>query len=432
MDSGVSLQQAARLTSGAGRSTLSPLAYPYRVTGPLDLTALHDALREVVQRHTSLRTVFPEDEQGRIRVVEAKDADVPMTVENTGPLTDEEVYDFVGRQLDAGVDVRHGPMLRASALTISPENHIVVFVVDHVAYDGVSHARVQTELAKLYQARISGHPDWRTAAGPVPAPYEEFCQEQRTAIEGAWGERCRRYWYGQFAAFDHYPPGGRAPTTDGPVPVAPPPLPDMVRRVVHQVPPERLAAVRAAARAAAATPFSAWATLLLQTMDRLGAPVRGLVTDVSGRIWPSYGSTVGLFAHGLPIYANVPHTMPAEQAIAAVYGNLEAAVQHALPLRELSRDWLAESGRTDGVVDRRPFIHFLDETIWRFDRTFGPVRFEYFESHGPFAARSGGAAMLGVKLEQAGRDVYLTLQADARVNDHAMMKEIASQLIGIT
>ncbi|MFJ4689445.1 condensation domain-containing protein [Streptomyces sp. NPDC088789] len=427
MRSQVSLQQASRLANSGGQAVITPLALPYRATGPLNLVALQDALREVVRRHSSLRTVFPD---GRAQIIDASDADVPLTVRQTGPLSDEALHAWVMQELQTGVDMRVGPAMRASVATITPETHVVILVVDHVVYDGISNSRVQSELARLYEARIADRPDWTSVAGPVPATYEVFCQDQHNAFHGSWGQQCRDYWYEQFDRFDHYPPAGQVPAGATAILQAPSPTADTVRKIVRRVSPEQLAIIRKTARLASASPFSVWVARLLQGMDRVGSPTHGLVTDIHGRVWPAYTSTVGLFAHGLPIYAHTPAATPLPEAIAAVHDSLQEATRYALPLRELSRAWLADTGQRDGVVDRRPFIHFLDESSWRFDRTLGPVRLEYFEPHGLFEPRHSGPAMLRVKLERYADDVYLTIQFDVRVNDQEGMEDIAAWLVG--
>jgi hypothetical protein len=427
----VSLQQASRLVTAAGQVSPSTLAYPYHVSGPLDVPALRDAMREVVRRHAILRTIFPDGPTPEARVIEAEDVEVPLTVLPVGSLHREDIYDYIAAETKKGVNIRTGPTFRGVVLAMAPERHVVVFIVDHIIYDGVTNSRVQTELAALYAARVSGRPEWTRFAGELPPTYEEFCAEQVRQLNGAWGEQARDFWSEQFSVFGHYPPICRA--SESPDVPDKAPATDLTKfhRVVRPVPPQISARVRQSARRASATPFAAWIAHILQVMDRLGVPVRGLVTDVSGRIWPGYDTTVGLFSHGFPVYADIPARMPEEKAVATIFDSLEAASRWAMPLRQLSRDWVTKHADSEMVVRGRPFLHFLDETIWRFNRSFGNVRFTYFESHGPFAHRLVGTEMFDIKLEPLERDLYLTIQADTRVNDPAMMEAVADQLLQV-
>jgi amino acid adenylation domain-containing protein len=131
----------------------------WRFSGELDDVALHRALRDVVLRHGSLRTVFPEiDGQPEQRV---------RALAELGPLlrctdiTDEEVAaaeeQTVARAFNLGQDIP----LRAELLRTRPHEGLLILVVHHVAFDGWSESIFCRDLSLAYAARAAGGaPEW--------------------------------------------------------------------------------------------------------------------------------------------------------------------------------------------------------------------------------------------------------------------------------
>ena len=129
-----------------------------RIRGILDVDALERALREVVRRHTALRTTF------------AADAGTPFQVVSDEPRFDFEQRDLTRRgrsrsgrtqAVDTFVstpfDLERGPLVRALLLRIAESDHVLELVFDHIICDGWSHVVIFDELAKLYDGLPPGH-----------------------------------------------------------------------------------------------------------------------------------------------------------------------------------------------------------------------------------------------------------------------------------
>ncbi|MDH6279131.1 non-ribosomal peptide synthetase [Prescottella agglutinans] len=156
-----------------------PLAM--QLTGALDTEALRAALRDVLVRHESLRTYYPEDAAGprqMILPVERVDVDVePVVVENEGDLH-AQVTDMLGR----GFDVTAGVPLRAALFRLSDEVHVFAFVAHHISADGVSMAPMARDLMTAYAARSQGQvPQWT----PLAVQYADYSLWQHDVLGSA-------------------------------------------------------------------------------------------------------------------------------------------------------------------------------------------------------------------------------------------------------
>ncbi|WP_149549637.1 non-ribosomal peptide synthetase [Streptomyces marokkonensis] len=154
-----------------------PLAV--RLTGTLDVPALRSALRDVVGRHESLRTVFPDvDGQPWQRVVPLAEADLPLEVVE---VTEEGLRAALGSAASAGFDLAVDLPVRASLFRVSETEHVLCVVVHHIAGDGWSQAPLARDLGLAYRARLAGAaPEWE----PLPVQYADYALWQRDVLGG--------------------------------------------------------------------------------------------------------------------------------------------------------------------------------------------------------------------------------------------------------
>ncbi|MFJ2116794.1 condensation domain-containing protein, partial [Streptomyces sp. NPDC087850] len=135
-----------------------PLAL--RLTGELDRAALEAALGDVVARHESLRTVFPDIDGTPYQHVLPVDGTTRIDL----PLTEVAVADVEDALADAArhpFDMSVELPIRAKLLRTGPEEFVLMLVVHHVAGDGWSLRPLATELTTAYEARCAGTaPQW--------------------------------------------------------------------------------------------------------------------------------------------------------------------------------------------------------------------------------------------------------------------------------
>ncbi|BFV59623.1 hypothetical protein KCMC57_up47270 [Kitasatospora sp. CMC57] len=155
-----------RLHGAAGHYNM-PMAY--RLGGPLDLTALRLALGDLVARHESLRTAYP-DWDGRPQqiVLEPEEAPVELPVDAT---TEAQLPGALSAAAGYPFDLTVETPLRARLFRLAPQEHVLLLTVHHIACDGWSLLPLQSDLASAYAARHLGlEPSW---AG-LPVQYVDY------------------------------------------------------------------------------------------------------------------------------------------------------------------------------------------------------------------------------------------------------------------
>ncbi|MFG3044995.1 amino acid adenylation domain-containing protein [Streptomyces sp. NPDC048241] len=134
-----------------------------RLDGPLDAEALESALADVVGRHESLRTVFPDtDGVPRQLILDAGAADLDLTPRDTDPGRLDEV---LATEVAHTFDVSAEAPVRARLVRLGAEAHVLVLVLHHIAGDGSSLAPLARDLGEAYRARLAHEePGWTDLA----------------------------------------------------------------------------------------------------------------------------------------------------------------------------------------------------------------------------------------------------------------------------
>ncbi|MBD0423927.1 amino acid adenylation domain-containing protein, partial [Streptomyces sp. TRM S81-3] len=304
------------------------------LTGPLDRDALTAALRDVLERHEALRTVFPAEEGEPYQRVLAMDEldweptvtgvvradgtyarlrdleDLPTTMPGSTDADDDTDEDAAGpadlaaevvraarHPFDLAVEVP----VRAWLFAVSPEEHVLVLVVHHIAADGWSMTPLLRDVSVAYGARVGGVvPGWAA----LPVQYADYAVWQREFLgspddPGSVMSRQVEYWRGVLAG---------APEELG--------LPfDRVRPVVASHRGHSAGFVVAGdvhgrlvevARAEGVTVFMVLHAALAVVLSRLGAGSDIVVgSAVAGRTDEALDDLVGCFVNTLVMRTNV-------------------------------------------------------------------------------------------------------------------------------
>ncbi len=163
-----------RLNPGSAANNI-PVAI--RLSGSLDVDALQAAVSDVVARHESLRTVYPEvDGVGFQKVLGADDAVVEVRVE------DVSADDAPGRVVEAvttGFDVTLQVPVRVRLLRVAPQEHVLVVVIHHISGDGFSMGPLTRDVVTAYAARAAGAaPGWSA----LEVQYADYSIWQREVL----------------------------------------------------------------------------------------------------------------------------------------------------------------------------------------------------------------------------------------------------------
>jgi amino acid adenylation domain-containing protein len=162
----------ARLEQRGGTYTI-PIVI--RLDGALDTEALWSAIADVVARHETLRTVFPETAGTPTqRILESYVPDLPIV-----DTTPDEVDARLSEAASVPFDLASEPPVRTHLFRVAPERHALLLAVHHIAGDGWSLAPLARDLSAAYAARSTGEaPQWT----PLPVQYADYTLWQQEVL----------------------------------------------------------------------------------------------------------------------------------------------------------------------------------------------------------------------------------------------------------
>ncbi|MFB9569689.1 amino acid adenylation domain-containing protein, partial [Saccharopolyspora hordei] len=261
-----------------------------RLEGPLERSALRQAVQDVADRHETLRTVFPEDD-GRPR---PELADVAVDVEFLDVDEDRLEQELV-RQARHAFDLRTEVPFRVRVLSPGPGRHVVLLLVHHIAADGWSERPLVRDLADAYRARLVGEaPQWAA----LPTDYVAAMRGREAALGSADEadsalSRQLAFWVDQLAGL---PELVELPT-DRPRPAVATHRGDVLRVRLDAELHQRLAEL---AKATGTSTFMVVQAGLAALMTRLGSGEDvPLGTPVAGRDSSDVDDVVGYFVNTL-------------------------------------------------------------------------------------------------------------------------------------
>jgi amino acid adenylation domain-containing protein len=159
-----------------------------RLHGHLNNGLLEQAFKGIVDRHEALRTVFKEEEGIAYQEILSSDAwRLEFTV-----LSDDEklINDFIASELNKPFDLSADFMLRVHVARLSEVEHILVFVMHHIASDGWSSSILVKELIELHQALKEGRQSNLT---PLPVQYADYALWQKNHLDKVIDKKLA-YW----------------------------------------------------------------------------------------------------------------------------------------------------------------------------------------------------------------------------------------------
>jgi amino acid adenylation domain-containing protein len=165
-----------------------PGAYVFE--GHLDRDALANAFGLLIARHESLRTVFRQDEQGRVRqfIQLPHDTGFAIDQQDLRISTALEIKQKVQADFIAPFDLANGPLLRASLYRVADDRWVFSYVMHHIISDGWSMGILIKELLQYYKGVAQ--------PGPLHLQYKDYAAWQQLQLAGETPHKA--YWLKQF------------------------------------------------------------------------------------------------------------------------------------------------------------------------------------------------------------------------------------------
>ncbi|MCO6452808.1 MAG: amino acid adenylation domain-containing protein [Caldilineales bacterium] len=169
-----------------------------RLIGPLDVRALRWSLDEIIRRHEILRTVYLEQNGQIVQIVQpARPIDLEFhDISRLDSEAQQEQINLVATQrAHLVLDLTNGPLGVASLLEIGPEEHVLLFLIHHIAFDGWSEGVFIRELAALYDRFLLNTP----ALPELTLQFRDYAAWQRERFDQEESARDLTYWTDKLA-----------------------------------------------------------------------------------------------------------------------------------------------------------------------------------------------------------------------------------------
>src|SRR5215212_7295229 len=170
-----------------------------RLSGPLQVDALERALNEVIRRHEVLRTSFAVADGAPVQII-SKAQTVDLGLIDLSDLPEHERNDSVSRlSAEEGLrpfNLSEGRLLRVGVIRLSPEEHVLLLTMHHIASDGWSMGVLVHEVSTLYEAFSASQP---SPLEELKIQYVDFAYWQRQWLRGDVLDTQLNYWRKQLA-----------------------------------------------------------------------------------------------------------------------------------------------------------------------------------------------------------------------------------------
>ena len=308
-----------------GPSPVYNMAVALRLRGRLDADALCAALADVVGRHESLRTVFPDTDGVPFQeVVPAERTDFGWdVVDATGwpaARLAEAIEEPAGHTFDLAAEIP----LRARLFRVADDEHVLAAAVHHIVADGWSINPLVRDLGVAYADRCAGRsPEW----APLPVQYVDYTLWQRARFGDLDDSESLiaaqvAYWHDALAGM----PERLQLPTDRPYP----PVADQCgANVAVDWPPELQQRVREVAGEHSVTSFMVIQAALAVLLSRLSASSDVAVGfPIAGRSDPALDELVGFFVNTLVLRVDLAGDPTVAELLARVRQRSLAAYEH--------------------------------------------------------------------------------------------------------
>ncbi|MFI7011779.1 amino acid adenylation domain-containing protein [Streptomyces sp. NPDC050145] len=265
-----------------------------RLTGTLDAEALEAALSDVTARHETLRTVFPENEDGgpRQHILAPDEARPVLHLRDT---TEDGLAAELAAAARHSFDLTTDLPLRTVLFRVGEREHVLLLLLHHIAGDGWSLAPLTRDLVTAYDARRAGRAPEYT---PLPVQYADYTLWQHEVLgdetdPASTVARQSAYWKEALAAL----PDELQLPADRPRPVVPAHRGEAVFRTLDPALHRQLLDL---ARSSGASLFMVLQAALSAVLTRHGAGTDIPVgSPIAGRTDDALDDLVGFFVNTL-------------------------------------------------------------------------------------------------------------------------------------
>lgn len=291
----------------------TPVAF--QLNGRVDVKRLENCIKQIINRHDSLRMSFHSDTTPVIKIQEA----INFTLECL-QCAESELKERL-RQLVQPFELDAAPLFRIKLLQVTDNNYILFADFHHIIMDGLSVYNFLEELLSLYTDQ--GVP-------ALPVQYKDFISWEKGFLQSEKLKEQENYWRNLLQ--------GELPLLEIPAALQRPPVFNTAgEKITFDLSVETTARLKAIARENECTLHALLFTIYYLLLSKYtGQDDLVIGIPVAGRRHPDLQHMLGMFVNNLPIRTSIQDNMPFTQLLATVRdGLLDAFHNQDYPFNEL-------------------------------------------------------------------------------------------------
>nr|QEO74876.1 AMP-dependent synthetase and ligase [uncultured bacterium] len=182
---------------------LAPESAAYNISGSvrirskLEIASLKRAFQTLVDRHQSLRSIFPKVDGKPVQRV-YQHREVSFEQYDASGWSDTQLSTRLSAEAHKAFNVEQGPLFRVCLFTRRDEEEgaVLLLVAHHIIIDLWSLAILLYELGQVYSAETGGT---HAHLAPLKINYADYVRWEAELLEGSEGERMWEYWREQLS-----------------------------------------------------------------------------------------------------------------------------------------------------------------------------------------------------------------------------------------
>ncbi|MDE2125808.1 MAG: amino acid adenylation domain-containing protein [Armatimonadetes bacterium] len=366
-----------------GGAYLQPL--DIRLSGPLEVAALEEALNGLRRRHEMLRScVLAVD--GEPRLVPDGIAMLGLPVDDLSHLDsaarDNECNRIVAEVAATPFELESGPLVRWRLIRLTPDEHRLVLCAHHLVLDAHAFGMLWHDLGELYSLTTAGETPELEAA----RPFSQWVTASQRHTDPARQNRTMAEWRRQLE--------DRLEPCDMPADFARPATFRYEGAVLRQaLEPAVGDQLERFCREQGVTPYIAGMAAMFAVMRRcLDRDALTIGTPLANRDMPGADTAFGYVTNTLPVSVDVPATMD----FRGLVGKVHAALRFAVERQDVPLEELVAALPLPRDASRSPLFTVMFQTIElpTSSENWGGIEAEFHELH-------NGSAKLDVTVQLA-------------------------------
>ncbi|MFJ9304084.1 hypothetical protein COF04_29580 [Bacillus toyonensis] len=178
--------------------------WKFKVSGNLNVGVLKKALNKVVNRHPPLRSTFDLINEQVVMIVN-KSMSIPLNIIDLtnlqGPDLQIELEKYMELEAGRTFDLKSGPLLRTYVIKTAEFEHIIMFNVHHIIFDGWSLDIFMKELGIYYTAILEQQ---NVVLPDLEYNYFDYALWQKESLQNKEMKDGIAYWDSKLRGSDHY------------------------------------------------------------------------------------------------------------------------------------------------------------------------------------------------------------------------------------